>query len=482
MHGAPDRCGRAADVVGRDGRLGHRAIVLNGRFRDDVAVPDEPVTRFRSGVVVTDDLERSRVTVFFRLLLAIPHLVVVALWGIAAVAVTVVLWLALLFEGRAPKSLQGFVVTYVRYSVQVSAYLHLAASPWPRFGGSDGYPVDVEIEPARRQPRGRVAARLVLALPVLMLAAVVGGSRVRRALGLGLVGRRRLDLGRCRKRRRRRGRSGRVPGVVRVARQGTDTERSPGPRSLRHRVLGPGHGLPPPRHGSLSDVGSRAGTAAGLASTSSRPARARRRPEAIAPDGLLPAPARDPAPRLALAVGRARPRRRARRLVPRPRPRTRAVGPAPLHRRLGAVCGARRRVLFLVGGPFPGFVGAAGSYPVDLAIDAPQRQHRLITLFRLWLAVPALILSTAYTFVVWVVALLGWWAALCTGRMPEGIRNLGAVGLRYSGQANAYLLLLTDRYPYSAPAIRDRPRPEQLSFDLEPPPDGVAAPRGIEAA
>ena len=41
-------------------------------------------------IVVTDDLERSRVTVFFRLLLAIPHLVVVALWGIAAFAVSVV--------------------------------------------------------------------------------------------------------------------------------------------------------------------------------------------------------------------------------------------------------------------------------------------------------------------------------------------------------------------------------------------------------
>ena len=65
--------------------------------------------------------------------------------------------------------------------------------------------------------------------------------------------------------------------------------------------------------------------------------------------------------------------------------------------------------------------------------------------------------------------------------MPEGIRNLGAVGLRYSGQANAYLLLLTDRYPYSAPAIRDRPRPEQLSFDLEPPPDRAGA-AGIEPA
>ena len=42
-------------------------------------------------------------------------------------------------------------------------------------------------------------------------------------------------------------------------------------------------------------------------------------------------------------------------------------------------------------------------------------------------------------------------AALVTGRMPEGLRNLGAYGLRYSAQINAYLYLLTERYPYSGP-------------------------------
>ena len=35
-------------------------------------------------VVVTDDLRRSRLTVFFRGLLVIPHLIVLILWSIAA--------------------------------------------------------------------------------------------------------------------------------------------------------------------------------------------------------------------------------------------------------------------------------------------------------------------------------------------------------------------------------------------------------------
>ena len=58
-----------------------------------------------------------------------------------------------------------------------------------------------------------------------------------------------------------------------------------------------------------------------------------------------------------------------------------------------------------------------------------------------------------------VIALLGWWYALVAGRMPEGLRNLGASCLRYNAQASAYLLLLTDRYPYAAPVLASRPTP-----------------------
>ncbi len=128
--------------------------------------------------------------------------------------------------------------------------------------------------------------------------------------------------------------------------------------------------------------------------------------------------------------------------------------------------------LFVIGGPFPGFVGAAGHYPVDIAVDPPRRQRRAVTLFRIWLVIPALLLGGAYAAAVWVVGLLGWWSSLLTGRMPEGLRNLGAVSLRYTAQVNAYLLLLTDTYPYAAPAVRDRPRDEQLELELSA--DGLA--------
>ena len=107
--------------------------------------------------------------------------------------------------------------------------------------------------------------------------------------------------------------------------------------------------------------------------------------------------------------------------------------------------------LHLTGNPFPGFVGKAGSYPVDLEIAFPERQSRWKTLFRLPLALPALLVSSALSFVQLVCAVLGWFVSLALGRMPEGLRDAGAHALRYSGQLAAYLFVLTDRYPHSSP-------------------------------
>ena len=56
---------------------------------------------------------------------------------------------------------------------------------------------------------------------------------------------------------------------------------------------------------------------------------------------------------------------------------------------------------------------------------------------------------------------------LFTGRMPRGLRNLGAYALRYIAQVNAYgLLLLTSRYPYAGPPASG----DSLGVEEPPPP------------
>lgn len=123
-------------------------------------------------LVVTDDLQRSRLTVFFRLLLAIPHLVVVYFWGIVVFLAAIVNWFATLFAGRSPQGLHDFITSFLVYQTRVTAYLYLLAEPWPPFGSSGEYPVDLQVDGPREQNRLTVAFRLILAIPALILAGV----------------------------------------------------------------------------------------------------------------------------------------------------------------------------------------------------------------------------------------------------------------------------------------------------------------------
>src|SRR6202040_2721505 len=93
------------------------------------------------GLIVTDDLRRSRLTVFFRLLLAIPHLIWVSLWGIVTEIVVLIAWFAALFTGRVPDGLHNFIASFLRYSIRVTAYVFLLADPFPPFGSGGSYPV-----------------------------------------------------------------------------------------------------------------------------------------------------------------------------------------------------------------------------------------------------------------------------------------------------------------------------------------------------
>ena len=107
-------------------------------------------------------------------------------------------------------------------------------------------------------------------------------------------------------------------------------------------------------------------------------------------------------------------------------------------------------------------------------VDPPERQNRWITLFRGFLAIPAFFITGALSVVLFVIAFLGWFAALATGRMPTGLRNLGAFAVRYHSQTNAYWFIVTDDYPHASPALRPPPEPEpEYSDPFQPAPEAV---------
>ena len=146
--------------------------------------------------------------------------------------------------------------------------------------------------------------------------------------------------------------------------------------------------------------------------------------------------------------------------------------PRPFHRFLSAYVRYQFHIfafLTVAANPFPGFTGKAGSYPLDLALPAePQRQNRWKTLFRIILVIPAWIVAFGLLFALFFASIFTWFVALVRGSAPYGLRNLMAYALRYSGQANAYLYLITDRYPHASPLEGEEQPPQQQELEFSP--------------
>ncbi|MET0558164.1 MAG: DUF4389 domain-containing protein [Solirubrobacterales bacterium] len=401
-------------------------------------------------LVIGDDLERGRLTVFFRLIIIIPFLIWLGLWAVLALFAAVASWVVTLVRGESPGLLHNFLARFVRCSTHIYAYLYLAAQPLPAFDGEPGYAIDVEIDPPRRQNRWTVAFRLILAVPAFALLSVLAGSgnpASARSTGqfasLLIVA---AFLGwfySMVKRRMPRGLRDLSAYALSYAAQFWAyllllTDRYPSSDPL---------------------------TAIGPLPTRSDPVRVEVRDELRR--SRLTVFFRLPLafPHLvwvtlwgvlALLAG----------VVNWIATLVAGTSPQWLHRFLSAYVRYQLQVsafLYLVGNPFPGFVGAEGSYPIDPHIAARQRQNRWTTLFRLFLAVPALILSAAFSSLLAVVAILGWFAALATGRMPVGLRNAGAFALRYAAQTGAYVLLVSPVYPYSGPCLERAPAPDSAA-------------------
>ena len=399
-------------------------------------------------LVVRDELDRRRLTVLFRLVLAIPHLVWLSIYATAAIVIAFVTWLFVLVLGRVPKSLHRFLANYTRYTAHLLAYLCLAADPYPGFSGDGSYPVDIEIDPPAKQRRLGAAVRLVLAIPAFMLSFALAGTAVFAALAA---------LG-----------AGGLVVTIAVLAWFACLVRGQMPRGMRDAAAyAIGYGAQT--------------TAYALLVTG-------RYPDAM-PGRADPAPELPPHP-VAVRVDDelARPRLLVLFRLPLCIPHllwltawsafalaawilaliaalVRGRVPRPLHRFLAAYVRTWMHLgcfLCVVGRQFPGFVGREGGYPIDLRIAAPVRQSRLGVLLRLVLAIPAALLASAYAGVAFAVAVLGWLAALVLGRMPGGLRDLGVAALRYQAQVNAYVFLLTWRYPDSSPALVGR---------VDPPPE-----------
>jgi hypothetical protein len=116
--------------------------------------------------------EQNRATTFFRIILAIPWLIVAYVYEIAALFTVFIAWVAIVITGKYPEGLYKLNAGFVRYYVRTSAWVFLQTDEWPPFGIADdpAYPVRVNVGPREEsQSRHKAFFRIILALPMLLL-------------------------------------------------------------------------------------------------------------------------------------------------------------------------------------------------------------------------------------------------------------------------------------------------------------------------
>jgi Domain of unknown function (DUF4389) len=126
--------------------------------------------------VVTDDLARPRLTILFRLFLAIPHFVWIVLWSLVVFLIAPFVWILAVILGRLPRALHRFFAAYVRYATHLLAFVYVIGRRFPGFTGREGsYGIDIEIDPPERQHRLTIFFRFFLAIPAFVVASALGG-------------------------------------------------------------------------------------------------------------------------------------------------------------------------------------------------------------------------------------------------------------------------------------------------------------------
>ena len=128
---------------------------------------------------------RNRMTVAFRLLLAIPHILLVGgvgfgfstrlhatgagsetgLLGAVAMLLAIISWFTMLIGSTHISGIRQFTGFYLRWRVRALAYLMLLADRYPPFGDAD-YPASLTVaDPAGPRDRLTVGLRILLAIP-----------------------------------------------------------------------------------------------------------------------------------------------------------------------------------------------------------------------------------------------------------------------------------------------------------------------------
>jgi len=144
--------------------------------------------------VIPTIANRNRLTTAFRLILAIPHIILVGglgevaysgsgrresfggengLLGAVAVIMAVISWFTIVFTGRHIIGIRQFTAFYLRWRARALSYLMLLEDQYPPFGDAP-YPASIAIvDPPEPRNRVTVGFRLLLGIPHFIVLAIL---------------------------------------------------------------------------------------------------------------------------------------------------------------------------------------------------------------------------------------------------------------------------------------------------------------------
>lgn len=128
------------------------------------------------GLEVAPAAPQGRLGIFFRLLIAIPALIIASLIGDVAQILGFIAWLIILVTGKLPGGIANFIGGAVRWQMRVYAYVFLLTDKYPPFSLDDApdYPVHVSIEP-QLDGRNRLTVffRFIMIIPSAIVLYIV---------------------------------------------------------------------------------------------------------------------------------------------------------------------------------------------------------------------------------------------------------------------------------------------------------------------
>jgi hypothetical protein len=117
----------------------------------------------------------SRLLIFVKWLLAIPHLIILYALYFVQYVITIIAFFTILFTQSYPQGLFNFSVGVLRWQANVNAYLWLLRDEYPPFTwDEDKYPVTLQIDYPEKLARFAPLYKWLLIIPNIIVLAIVG--------------------------------------------------------------------------------------------------------------------------------------------------------------------------------------------------------------------------------------------------------------------------------------------------------------------